>query len=162
MFNKEKRQQDKERREVVKKELQHQIRPRQTFEQIRENKARRARKEERVQERETVVNTHLQALHTGQTEERPIPNIGSALLYLDGLSNIQFQINDQLSKADKCYTRWTIYGRHDKEFLGIAPTNRDVSFSGVTISFLDPKAITLSQELHYWDMVALLQQLQAA
>ena len=38
-------------------------------------------------------------------------------------------------------------------------TNRDVQFGGVSISFLNNDRIT--QEIHYWDMVVLLQQIQA-
>ncbi len=41
----------------------------------------------------------------------------------------------------------------------MAPTNRDVQFSGVSISLLTDDAVT--QEVHFWDMVALLQQIQA-
>ena len=52
-----------------------------------------------------------------------------------------------------------MYAKHDQDFLGMAPTNREVEFGGMSISFIDEDKVT--QELHYWDMVALLQQIQA-
>ena len=161
MFNKEKRQEKRERREAVKAELEKQIKPRQTFGQIKESRERRDDRLGDSNEREVVVRDRLHALHAGQTDDT-IANIGSELLYLSALSNMHVQIHDQLSKPTKCFTRWTVFGRHDKDFLGMAPTNREVSFGGVTVSFMEKGKTTITQEVHYWDMVALLQQIQAA
>jgi predicted ester cyclase len=89
-----------------------------------------------------------------------LAQLGAELLYLPSLSNLQFVIHDQVSQPDKCYTRWTVHGRHDKEFLGIPPTNRDVQFGGVSVTFLG-ELDEITQEAHFWDVVALLQQIQA-
>ena len=44
----------------------------------------------------------------------------------------------------------------------MAPTNRDVQFGGVSVSIPDRRERRkITQEIHYWDMVALLQQIQA-
>ena len=100
----------------------------------------------------------MQSLHAGEGTENVV-QLGSNLLYLDALSGIRLQIKDQLNDRNKVFSRWTVYAKHDKDFLGMAPTNREVEFGGMSISFLDEDKVT--QELHYWDMVALLQQIQA-
>jgi hypothetical protein len=158
LFNKEKRQEKRERREAVKAELKEQIKGRPTFAAQQQNLDRKAKREEEAAKREGVVAERLQELHAGSASGEVV-QLGSDLLYRPVLSGIQLQIHEQQSKKDKCFTRWTVYGRHDKEFLGMAPTNRDVKFGGVSVSFLDGEKIT--QEIHYWDMVALLQQIQA-
>jgi len=157
LFNREKRQEKRERRDAVKAQLKQQIKPRPTFEQRQESSQRREERTAKADAREGRVAEHLHALHSGTAGEAT--QLGAELLYLPSLSGVQLQIHDQVSRADKCFTRWTAYGRHDKEFLGMAPTNRDVRFGGVSVSFLDGEKIT--QEAHYWDMVALLQQIQA-
>jgi predicted ester cyclase len=159
LFNKEKRQEKKERRAAVKAELKEQIKPRDTFELRQEKSARKEKREAAAAERESKVAERLIALHSGNSAG-DVVQLGSDLLYLTALSDIQLQIHEQQSRSDKCFTRWMVYARHDKEFLGMAPTNRDVQFGGVSVSFLTEN-MTITQEAHYWDMVALLQQIQA-
>jgi hypothetical protein len=158
LFNKEKRQEKRERREAVKAELKEQIKGRPTFAVQQERLERKEKREQEAATREGIVAERLQQLHAGSAAA-DVVQLGSDLLYMPVLSGIQLQIHEQQSRKDKCFTRWTVYGRHDKDFLGMAPTNRDVKFGGVSVSFLDGDKIT--QEIHYWDMVALLQQIQA-
>jgi predicted ester cyclase len=165
LFNKEKRQEKREERKAVKDErkavkekLDEVIKPRPTFADRQEKAALR---DKRVEENEKVQKEaaeRLRAVHSGQPVESVV-QLGSDLLYLSALSGMQLQIKDQLNDQKKVFTRWTVYGKHEQEFLGMAPTNRDVEFGGITISFLDGPEVT--QELHYFDMVALLQQIQA-
>jgi predicted ester cyclase len=158
LFNKEKRQEKRERREAVKAELKEQIKGRPTFAAQQQKLELKSKREEQAAQREGMVAERLQQLHAGGAPD-DVVQLGSDLLYMPVLSGIQLQIHEQQSKKDKCFTRWTVYARHDKEFLGMAPTNRDVKFGGVSVSFLDGETIT--QEIHYFDMVALLQQIQA-
>jgi hypothetical protein len=158
LFNKEKRQEKRERREAVKAELEEQIKPRPTFAAQQEKLERKGKRDAEAAKREGFVAERLRLLHAGGAAGEVV-QLGSDLLYMPVLSGIQVQIHEQQSKKDKCFTRWTVYGRHDREFLGMAPTNRDVKFGGVSVSFLDGEKIT--QEIHYFDMVALLQQIQA-
>ena len=75
------------------------------------------------------------------------------------------------SYPDKALTRWTVHAQNDREFLGMPPTNREVHFTGVTVSYFShigqgvagagTGLPEVTQEFHYWDMVALLQQIQA-
>ena len=85
--------------------------------------------------------------------------LGSQLLYIDALSEIQLQIQSTSGEQAKIITRWTVRGKHDREFLGMEPTGREVSFGGMTESLLLGDEV--SQEFHYWDVIELLRQIQA-
>ena len=158
MFNKEKRQAEREKRKVVKAELEDKIKPRPTFAERQVKLAKKAKREAKEDLRQGAVTERLRELHAGEPTGEVV-QLGSELIYLGALSGIQIQINEQMSSRDKCFTRFTVFGRHDKEFLGMAPTNRDVKFGGVSVTFMSGEKLT--QEIHYWDMVALLQQIQA-
>jgi hypothetical protein len=159
MFDREKRQEKRQRRQEVKEQLAQQIKPRPTYAMRMEKKEKRAKRDEQRQKREGIASDRLTALHTGESSGE-IVQLGSELLYLSALSALQFQIQEQMSSKDKCFTRWIVYGRHDKEFLGMAPTNREVQFGGVSVSSY-AKNGDVTQEVHYWDLVSLLQQIQA-
>ena len=161
VFNKEKRQKDK----AVKEELKELIKPRPTFEEKQAARARRLNRDAIVEDRNTVVADRIRALHAGAGDDPNIARFGGDLLYLEGLSGIQVMIQDQFlytppKEATHCCARWQVHGTHDKEFLGMAPTGRTVTFGGASIcSVTNENEIT--QEYHYWDMVTLLQQIQA-
>lgn len=160
LFNKEKRQEKREERRAVKETLDKEIQPRETFAVRQEKKARKEEREKASAKLFELVAKRLETLHAGGGSEH-VAQLGSDLLYLGVLSNIRFQVHDQMNDRDKCMTRWTVYAKHDQEFLGMAPTNRDVEFGGVSISFFAEGGESIKQEMHYWDMVALLQQIQA-
>jgi hypothetical protein len=158
LFDKEKRREKRERREAVKADLSEKIKPRQTFAQRQEKEERKAKREAEAAEREGRVSEQLKSVLAGD-DAGEVVQLGSALLYTQGLSGIQIQIQEQLSTKEKCFTRWLAYGKHDSDFLGMPATNRDVQFGGVSVSFISDEKVT--QESHFWDMVALLQQIQA-
>ncbi len=159
MFDKEKRQEKREKRAAVKATLEEKIKPRPTFAQQQEKVELKARREAEAAKRETVVAERLKSVLRG-SDAGEVVQLGSALLYAQGLSGIQLQIQEQMSSEDKCFTRWLVFGKHEADFLGMAATGRDVQLGGITVSFLSDEVVT--QEIHYWDMVALLQQIQAA
>ncbi len=168
MFNKEKRQQAK----ATKAYLKEQMKPRPTFDQRMERKAEVKEKTKASDEREEGIRTRLKAIHAGEAGG-DVAQMGSDLLYIGQLSEVHVQVQDQFSTPEKCMTRWIVHAKHDKEFLGMAPTGREVSFSGVTVSYfatiskagvmasIQSGAPSVTQEYQYWDMVALLQQIQA-
>jgi steroid delta-isomerase-like uncharacterized protein len=47
--------------------------------------------------------------------------------------DMQVSIDDLLAEGDKVALRWTARGTHKNEFIGIAPTNRQVTMTGLTI-----------------------------
>lgn len=159
MFNSEKRKEKREERKAVKAKLKESIKPRPTFAQRQEKTARREKRLEDNKRLHAVVADRIRGLHEGRGTDSVV-QLGSELLYVGALSGVEVQIQDQVNEGNKCFTRWTVYAKHDKEFLGMAPTNRDVEFGGISITFLDHD-LTVVQELHCFDMVALLQQIQA-
>ena len=159
LFNSEKRKEKREERKAVKAKLKEEIKPRETFAQRQEKAERRKKKLEENERIHSAVSERLQAIHSGAGHENVV-QLGSELLYVDSLSDIRLQITDQLNDGGKTYSRWTVHAKHAKDFLGMAPTNREVEFGGISITFTDDDDKVV-QELHCFDMVALLQQIQA-
>ena len=50
------------------------------------------------------------------------------------LPDLHFEIEDIIAENDKVVTRWKAEGAHKRAFQGVFPTNRKVSFTGITIS----------------------------
>ena len=167
MFNNEKRKQAK----ATKAYLKENIKPRPTHATTMARKAHVQERQDIIDKREEPIRNRLKAIHAGE-EIGDVAQIASGLLYIGHLSNIFIQMQDPMSIPDKCMMRWTVFGIHDKEFLGMPPTGREVLFSGVTVSYIsittvgvgqedERDELRVTQEYHYWDMVALLQQIQA-
>ncbi|WP_112471045.1 ester cyclase [Streptomyces triticisoli] len=71
-----------------------------------------------------------------------------------------FTIEDLIPRSDRACTRWTWTATHQGEFLGIAPTGRQVTMTGMTLfHFGDHGKITEIWWQH--DQLGLLQQLGA-
>jgi steroid delta-isomerase-like uncharacterized protein len=66
-------------------------------------------------------------------------------------------VEDEISQGDKVVTRWTARGTHQGEFLGIAPTGKQVTVTGITISRHNGGKIVESWT--EWDTQSLMQQL---
>jgi predicted ester cyclase len=150
----------KERAEAkaVKQVLSEKIKPRPTFEQRQENKQKLEGRRKESEERDAIVAKRLAEVHAG-SGSGDVVQLGSQLLYLDALSGIQLQIQEHVGGEAKIITRWTVRGKHDRDFLGMEPTGREVSFGGMTESLLLGDVV--NQEFHYWDVVELLRQIQA-
>ena len=71
--------------------------------------------------------------------------------------DLSFTIEDQVAEGDKVATRETMRGTHKGDFMGIAATGKQVTFTGmVIVHFQDGK------EVEAWgspDMLGLFQQL---
>lgn len=68
-------------------------------------------------------------------------------------------VDDIIAEGDKVVTRWTTRGTHTGHLFGLAPTNRQVTISGITIDrIVDEKIVETWTE---WDLAGLLQQLGA-
>ena len=83
--------------------------------------------------------------------------------YVAGLrgaaSDLKITIEDQVAEGDKVATRWTARGTHDGVLMGIAPTGRTLSVTGITIQHIrDGKVV---EGWTNWDGMGLLQQLGA-
>jgi steroid delta-isomerase-like uncharacterized protein len=77
--------------------------------------------------------------------------------FVIGFPDLRFTIDDTVSEKDKMVVSWTVTGTHKGEFLGLAPTNKKVSFSGITIHEVSNGKILESVAI--WDALGLFQQL---
>lgn len=97
-------------------------------------------------------------------EHDPLPGQGDGLQGLreratmlrEGLA-VRFTIEDVIESGEKLVVRWTNSGTHVGEFLGIPPTNKSFSVSGIDIYRLEGGR--LAEHWHVIDQLALLQQL---
>jgi steroid delta-isomerase-like uncharacterized protein len=79
--------------------------------------------------------------------------------YRTAFPDLRVTIEDQLAQEDLVATRWTSNGTHKGELMGIEPTGKQVTVSGVTMSRLaDGKVV---EEFYNWDTYGLMRQLDA-
>jgi steroid delta-isomerase-like uncharacterized protein len=77
--------------------------------------------------------------------------------FVVGFPDLRFTIDDTVSEKDKMAVSWTVTGTHKGQFFGIAPTNKKVSVSGITIHEIFNGKILESVAI--WDALGLFQQL---
>jgi steroid delta-isomerase-like uncharacterized protein len=80
-------------------------------------------------------------------------------IMLAGFPDYQTMIDDLFAEGDKVAARITMTGTHQGDFMGIPPTGKHVSFTGIYIA-----KITNGKIVEHWgeeDGVSLLQQLGA-
>jgi len=68
-------------------------------------------------------------------------------------------IDIQLAEADMVATRFTSMGTHRGAFMGVEPTNRELTWTGITIDRI-PEG-KLVESWANWDMMGMMQQLGA-
>ena len=78
-----------------------------------------------------------------------------------GVPDLTFTVDDQVADGDKVVTRWTAHGTHDGELIGIDPTGRTASVTGITIQRIGPGG-QIAEGWTSWDMLGMLQQLGVA
>jgi steroid delta-isomerase-like uncharacterized protein len=76
--------------------------------------------------------------------------------FLNGLPDLKFIVDETISEGDKLVVYWTITGTHRGEFLGVPPTNKKVSFTGITINQIANGKILESTVV--WDGLGLMKQ----
>jgi predicted ester cyclase len=82
-----------------------------------------------------------QLLEPDFTFQYPFPGFSSGAsgirefseLFHAAIPGFEFDINDLFGTSDKVAIRWTLRGRHNGTFLGIAPTGRYVTLSAIGI-----------------------------
>ena len=71
----------------------------------------------------------------------------------------QHMIQEQVAEGDKVVTRWSFTGTHQGELMGLAPTGKQVTTSGVVIDRIVEGKIV--EEREEWDRLDMMQQLGA-
>lgn len=74
-------------------------------------------------------------------------------------ADIHSTIEDMVAEGDKVAVRWTYRGTHKGEFMGIAPTGKQVTMTGISIIRIVGGKIV--EEWGEMDMLGMMQQLGA-
>ncbi len=102
------------------------------------------------------------AVHDPGTPGRPGGVAGeqeTCRMYRAATPDLHFTIDDLLAEGDKVVIRWTAGGTQRGELMGIAPTNRRTSVTGISIlRFANGK---IAEGWINWDTLGLLRQLGA-
>jgi steroid delta-isomerase-like uncharacterized protein len=77
--------------------------------------------------------------------------------YLAAFPDGKITIDEQLAEGDLVASRWTGRGTQQGELMGVPPTGRQVTVSGITISRVKNGKVV--EEWSNWDTLGMLQQL---
>jgi steroid delta-isomerase-like uncharacterized protein len=80
-------------------------------------------------------------------------------LYRTALPDLHLTIEDQVAEGDKVVTRWTASGTHKGDLMGIPPTGKSASVTGMLISRIEGGKFV--EEWVNWDTLGLLRQVGA-
>lgn len=72
-------------------------------------------------------------------------------------SNIETTAEDMIIEKDKVVTRWTWVGTHESEYMGIAPTGKQLTITGISIDRVTEGKIV--EEWIEMDQLGMMQQL---
>ena len=77
--------------------------------------------------------------------------------YRAAYSDARITVDEQIAEGDKVVTRWTGRGTHDGDLMGVAPTGKQVTVSGLTLSRLANGKVV--EEYTNWDTFGMMQKL---
>ena len=79
--------------------------------------------------------------------------------YMAAFPDARITVEQQLAEGEFITTRWTGRGTHEGELMGIEPTGKQVTVSGLTISRLEGGKIV--EEYTNWDTFGMIRELGA-
>lgn len=82
-----------------------------------------------------------------------------ASVFFAAFPDLGFTIEDMVAEGDEVVTRWSSHATHSGTFLGIPPTGKATSVTGITISRIVGGKIV--ETWTNFDMLGLLQQIGA-
>ena len=81
-------------------------------------------------------------------------------MYRAAFPDLQFTVEDIIDQDDRVVIRWSSRGTHQGELMGLAPTGKIVTVTGISIDrFADGK---VAESWTNWDVLGLMRQLGAA
>ena len=106
-------------------------------------------------------------VHPDLVVHAPMPTGGGAEGWKQALAAVRqgfpdgrVEIDDWAEIGDRIYRRWSFSGTNTGAFMGMPPTGRAVSLSGVDIERFDEDKIV--EHWSFWDRMLLLEQLGLA
>ena len=103
--------------------------------------------------------------YVGHDPSQPTPIQGRegfkefVAVYQTAFQDAAVTIDDLIADGDQIVTRWTGKGNHTGELMGIAPTGKEVTVSGITIARMENGKI--AEEWQLMDALGMLVQLGA-
>lgn len=76
----------------------------------------------------------------------------------EGVPDLIMTVEDQVAAGDKVATRWTAQGTHDGKLVGIEPTGRTATVTGITIQRFGADG-RIVEAWTNWDLLGMLHQL---
>jgi steroid delta-isomerase-like uncharacterized protein len=80
-----------------------------------------------------------------------------AQMFRAAFPDLRITVNDQFEDGDKVVLRWTVTGTHKGELMGIPPTGKHVTVTGISINVI--RGDKLVEAWENSDTLGLLQQL---
>jgi steroid delta-isomerase-like uncharacterized protein len=77
--------------------------------------------------------------------------------YRSAFPDLKITIEEQLAEGDLVATRWTAKGTHKGELMGIAPTGKEATVTGLTLDRIKDGKIV--ESWNNWDTFGLMRQL---
>jgi predicted ester cyclase len=103
--------------------------------------------------------------YVGYDPTEPEPVRGPAGLkaqldkYATAFEGAHVTVAEQIAEGDIVTTRWTGRGMHTGEIQGVAPTGKEVTVTGITISRVENGKVV--EERQVWDALGMLVQIGA-
>jgi steroid delta-isomerase-like uncharacterized protein len=95
----------------------------------------------------------------GSVERDPEYVKGFVGMYRGAFPDGHTTVEDSIAEGDKVAYRWTFRGTHRGELMGILPTERQVTITGMTVDRISGK---IEEEWNNFDQLGMLQQLGVA
>jgi len=75
-------------------------------------------------------------------------------------------VDEMIAEGDRVMVRWTFHGKHQDEFFGLPPTNKQVTYSGINIFRIVEGRIAeiwdISDRLWMWQQLGVFPELKEA
>lgn len=78
-------------------------------------------------------------------------------MYRNAFPDIQITIEEQIAEGDRVVSRWTARGTHQGELMGIPPTNKKATVTGIVIDRIAGGKIV--EHWENFDQLGMMQQL---
>jgi predicted ester cyclase len=82
---------------------------------------------------------------------------GMHQMFLGAFPDLKLTIEDEIAEGDEVVTRWVMHATHNGALMGIPPTGRQITVSGISVD-----RIAGGKIVEHWgeiDMLGLMQQL---
>jgi steroid delta-isomerase-like uncharacterized protein len=80
-------------------------------------------------------------------------------MYRTAFPDVRMTIDDQIAEGDRVVTRWTVSGTHKGELMGIAPSGKQITVTGIVITRVANGKVV--EEWENYDALGMMRQIGA-